>query len=347
MIQSLIDFILDFLHAQDPAMIGLTVKYLAFIVCLFTVSCIWFLVPVVVRLFQLWVNIYPIRLRMRNRDSIEEDRNRARSRLLRRTSWARHHFNNFYRTWEDARLPGHDRAATPVQLIDFLTPEAVLGGAVNRRLAEALPGILVALGIFGTFMGLMLGLKGLNIDEIANLKQGVGQLLSGLSLAFTSSLLGISFSIIFSFSYRFLIRRLEQSVFALNRIVEQVFPFSSYEHYARKYIELQADIKQGLQTLATDVATSLSNIIGPALDDALARNLVPILGDLKNSLELTAKDLSGQQIEILGGFTDEVAKMGEVISKHFEDSQKKQNWPCFRQSPNTWRSSIDIRNFWA
>ena len=54
----------------------------------------------------------------------------------------------------------------------------------NRRIAEALPGIFVALGIFGTFLGLVLGLKDLKLDQLETLKDSVGHLVSGLSLAF-------------------------------------------------------------------------------------------------------------------------------------------------------------------
>ena len=53
---------------------------------------------------------------------------------------------------------------------------------------------------------------------------------------------------------------------ALDSLLCKVFPFDSQERFARKYYELQMDIKQGLQTLATDVATQIT---GTRLGDAL------------------------------------------------------------------------------
>jgi len=193
------------------------------------------------------------------------------------------------------------------------------------RIRQYIPGIFVALGIFGTFLGLVLGLKGLKIDELANLKQGVGQLLSGLSLAFYTSLLGIALSVIFSFSYRFLIRRLEKAIFKLNELVGFLFPCCSYEHYARKYLELQADVKQGLQTMATDVAIKIKDTVAPALDEALLGHLVPVLQNLEGQIKKAVEESKQQHLKILGDFGGHLEKMSNIITDHFEDSQKKQS----------------------
>ncbi|PKN67831.1 MAG: hypothetical protein CVU57_01050 [Deltaproteobacteria bacterium HGW-Deltaproteobacteria-15] len=321
----ILDSIIEFIPGQSQEMGGLTIAYLLGMFCFFALFCIVIFVPVILRWIQLLVNINSVRRHFRKGNQVDDERSKARPSILRNTSWARQYFESFYLTWEESRLPGENRAATPVQLIDHLTPEVALDRAVNRRVAEALPGIFVALGIFGTFLGLVLGLKGLKIDELSNLKEGVAQLISGLSLAFSTSLLGISLSVVFSLSYRFFIRRLEKAVFVLNDVVSQLFPYSSYERYARKYMELQGDIKQGLQTLATDVATSISNVIAPALDEALVKNLVPVMGDLRTQLEETVKTLSARQMETLGGFKSEVEQMGKIIANHFSDSQKKQS----------------------
>jgi biopolymer transport protein ExbB/TolQ len=321
MLESIIGFILG----QSRDIEGLTNNYLAAMLSFFGLCCVLIFVPVIVRWIQLQVNISFVRIRLRKGDNIDNERNRTRPKILRKTSWGRQHFETFCLTWEESRIHGENRAATPVQLIEYLTPEVALDRAVNRRIAEALPGILVALGIFGTFLGLVLGLRGLNIEELSNLKESVGQLISGLSLAFSTSLLGISLSVVFSLLYRFLIRRLEKAVFVLNDVVSRLFPYASYEHYARKYMELQQDIKQGLQTLATDVATSVSNVIAPALDEALMRNLVPVMENLKTQLGDTVKTLSARQVETLDGFKSQIDRMGNAIAEHFKDSQDKQS----------------------
>jgi len=63
-------------------------------------------------------------------------------------------------------------------------------------------GTLTGLGILGTFLGLSMGLGSFNGDDIYTISDNVGPLLSGMKVAFHTSVYGIFFSIIFSFIYR-------------------------------------------------------------------------------------------------------------------------------------------------
>ncbi len=58
----------------------------------------------------------------------------------------------------------------------------------NARTAEAAPTILTSIGIFGTFLGVALGLS--DFDTL-HLQDSVPQLLSGLKTAFWSSIAGL------------------------------------------------------------------------------------------------------------------------------------------------------------
>lgn len=53
--------------------------------------------------------------------------------------------------------------------------------------------IIISLGVLGTFLGIFIGLY--NFDTF-NIVESVPELLSGLKLAFTTSILGMFFSII-------------------------------------------------------------------------------------------------------------------------------------------------------
>lgn len=310
---------------QDTWMSMLTMKYLAGLASIFVFFLLWYLVPICLRWLQIKLNHWFVNFNLKNVENLKENRKKIELKIFKNTGWARDYYHNFRMAWEDARLPNEDKAVYPIHLKEFLSPELVIDRAVNRRIAEALPGIFVALGIFGTFLGLVLGLKGLRIDELANLKQGVGQLISGLSLAFYTSLFGIAFSIIFSFTYRFFVRRLEKALYRLDELFTILFPYHSYERYVRKHFELQADVKQGLQTLATDVAMKIRDTIAPAMDEALVKHLVPIMHDLQMQIRKSIEESKQQQVKILGNLGEHIEKMSSVITDHFENSQKKQS----------------------
>lgn len=63
-------------------------------------------------------------------------------------------------------------------------------------------GTLTGIGILGTFLGLSLGLSTFNGDDIFVISDNVGSLLSGMKVAFHTSVYGIFFSLIFNFVYR-------------------------------------------------------------------------------------------------------------------------------------------------
>ncbi len=66
---------------------------------------------------------------------------------------------------------------------------------------EYIPNMLTGLGILGTFFGLALGLKDLNLTDHADqLIESVGPLIGGMKVAFYSSILGISWSVFYSFA---------------------------------------------------------------------------------------------------------------------------------------------------
>ncbi len=63
-------------------------------------------------------------------------------------------------------------------------------------------GTLTGLGILGTFLGLSMGLGAFSGDNIFTISDNVGSLLSGMKVAFHTSVYGILFSLVFNFVYR-------------------------------------------------------------------------------------------------------------------------------------------------
>lgn len=56
-----------------------------------------------------------------------------------------------------------------------------------------------------------------------------------------------------------------------------------------------------IQTLATDVATKITGAIGPAIDEALTKNLIPIIQGLQTKIKESIEESRKQQLQILGG----------------------------------------------
>ncbi|MDE7016832.1 MAG: MotA/TolQ/ExbB proton channel family protein [Lachnospiraceae bacterium] len=67
---------------------------------------------------------------------------------------------------------------------------------------SGISGTLTGLGILGTFLGLSMGLGSFSGDDIFTVSDNVGALLSGMKVAFHTSVYGIFFSLVFNFVYR-------------------------------------------------------------------------------------------------------------------------------------------------
>lgn len=67
---------------------------------------------------------------------------------------------------------------------------------------SGVPGTLTGMGILGTFLGLSMGLGAFSGDDIFTISDNVGALLSGMKVAFHTSVYGIFFSLVFSIIYR-------------------------------------------------------------------------------------------------------------------------------------------------
>lgn len=71
-------------------------------------------------------------------------------------------------------------------------------GAVNQ-----VPETLTGIGILGTFVGLIIGIGGIGITSVAAAISSLETLISGIEVAFYTSITGLILSIIFNLTYKF------------------------------------------------------------------------------------------------------------------------------------------------
>ncbi|MBR9920300.1 MAG: hypothetical protein GYB31_05615 [Bacteroidetes bacterium] len=75
---------------------------------------------------------------------------------------------------------------------------------VNSFLFQSIPGVFTTLGILGTFIGITIGLFGFDPNDI---DKSIPPLLEGMKVAFLSSIIGISLSILFSWIVKYYLNK--------------------------------------------------------------------------------------------------------------------------------------------
>ncbi len=91
--------------------------------------------------------------------------------------------------------------AVPCDLEEYIN-ENLLDRVGMNFFNSGISGTLTGLGILGTFLGLSMGLGSFSGDDIYTISDNVGPLLSGMKVAFHTSVYGIFFSLVFNVIYR-------------------------------------------------------------------------------------------------------------------------------------------------
>lgn len=84
---------------------------------------------------------------------------------------------------------------------NFINEEAI-ENYVHRGILELIPDILTSLGILGTFVGLVMGLREFDPSGYEQMAGSVTPLINGIKVAFITSIYGISLSLAYSFDLR-------------------------------------------------------------------------------------------------------------------------------------------------
>ena len=93
------------------------------------------------------------------------------------------------------------RYANVCDIEEYLN-EDLLDRVGSSYFNSGISGTMTGLGILGTFIGLSLGLGSFSGDDIYTISDNVGPLLSGMKVAFHTSVYGIIFSLLFNYVYR-------------------------------------------------------------------------------------------------------------------------------------------------
>lgn len=154
---------------------------------------------------------------------------------------------------------------------DHFTMDTVLE-RYPGRLPDALPGVFTAVGLLGTFVGIALGLA--DIEPAAgteDLMEGIRTLMGGMSTAFLTSIVGITWSVWWLFEWRFAERRLRSELDRFVQCMDQAHPVEephdtlmrvaeAQEHVRDTVTEVRetaGEIKGNLQSLGQDMAEAL------------------------------------------------------------------------------------------
>ena len=204
------------------------------------------------------------------------------------------------------RLQGH--LGWVVDLNYLCDGKRAAGNHPSWGMAEAMPGLLTGAGVLCTFLGLTIGVYGLDPTNAEILSEGVKKLLSGMSMAFLTSIAGVGASLwwtwrnritrsIFEASYRELLNMLRDKPFLL--IPEEM----NYQ-----MLDFQSTQSEALEQMEDTVFKAFS------------RALTPAMAGLSKSLQQNGDQ--DQLNTVLEGIRKELAQLARSYAETGEVNRK-------------------------
>lgn len=192
----------------------------------------------------------------------------------------------------------------------YFNDAAIIEPVVHNRFLDTVPSHLVGLGILGTFLGLAAGV-GLASGKLGSpsatpleIQQALSQLLSGASLAFMTSIVGLGCSLLFLWIERSLLgsahRRLGAWVSKLESCVQLVTP----EQIALDQLEQQTRQTKQLERFNTDLVFALEK----ALEEKVADRLAPALEQVVRAVEALRVDRADSNVSAMQKLVEEFTR---------------------------------------
>ena len=179
----------------------------------------------------------------------------------------------------------HDGKKSNIPASEYINDYSVCKyNKLNLRMLDTAAGTLVGLGLLGTFLGLTLGIKGFDSSNTERINESIQGLLAGMGTAFLTSLLGMTFSILFTAADNALRHRLYKDVKELTDKLDSEYYIDDLvlANINQQNIvnQLYKALKNDLQQQALEIANKLTytnaegqNVtIGNAIREILTEN---------------------------------------------------------------------------
>ena len=191
--------------------------------------------------------------------------------------------------------------------------ESELLESCNYNVCTQVVGILTALGILGTFLGLVLGLRSFDFSNADQMTSSVEALVGGLNVAFYTSIYGVTLSILYNIIFRRITTGLTQE---LNHFYDAFN--SALEPVSQKAMVERMDSRQAENNaLMQDIKALLDERLGERLGHQMAETLTPVFDRIIQSLDSMMLDFHKEQANSLEKIVDAfVDRMGGALNSH-------------------------------
>lgn len=214
----------------------------------------------------------------------------------------------------------------------FFNNHTLAYGLTSSRLLAAAPTFLTAIGVLGTFLGLTLGLKGLQINagDVETLKDGISVMINGAAVAFMTSVWGVLLSLVLNLFEKLIERRVLRKIRDLQQRIDYLYPRLPAEHSLVQIAASTDESKQALQELherigdrLQEAVSGMSSSMQEAFTDAINTVMAPAIQSLvSNTSQQSTQVLEQLVSNFMDGMKSAGSEQGQLMKNAAEDVQQ-------------------------
>lgn len=238
---------------------------------------------------------------------------------------------------------GYDKKTNTSSDFYFNTQNVLKAYSINLKALDSASGTLVGIGLFGTFLGLTLGIRDFDSSTSDNIQASIQSLLDGMSTAFITSLVGMAASLLFTTLFDKPFRNwLSNALAALTSKLDERYFIDdvALQHIQQKQMftqlseELRENVKTEVATISQKVAFTNEDgyevSLGNAVRDILEQNqqqtasLASFSTDLATEMNNRFADTLKEKIEelllpLMGTMITHIDQMADTVVKPSND----------------------------
>ena len=200
---------------------------------------------------------------------------------------------------------------------------------INLRVLNAAPGMLVGLGLLGTFLGLTIGINGFKADTQEQVMDSIHNLLPGMWMAFLTSVLGMLCSIAFTMRYKKVSNRFRKQLLQFNDTLDDAYYIDDISRLSgvireqfdcrkedgtcvplgqavREILTENEEQTKALKSFSSDLAVSLSGVLDDVLSRQMQDKIQPLLQSLVDHLDELGKKIQAPASDMVGAVVEDL-----------------------------------------
>ena len=220
----------------------------------------------------------------------------------------------------------------------FFNDSTLLKEKMNKRLLDYVPQLLLAIGIFGTFLGLVLGLSGLDLSVGDNTQ--LNNLIDGTKISFLTSLYGMYFSIAISTLMNFHIGDYEENILKIKNNLNKVFKQALAE---RSLIKIEKELGM-IKSMSGEIKN-----INEGMSVAIGKELISVIQSYNETNEKYMEAVTQIVKTNISGLAESVSslfeeKMQRIFSEEFVSKFENLNKNTLEIAINNNRNIEEYKN---